>query len=136
MNAPIWRKKPATSISCQVSAIFPFKPVQIDLAILDSLSRERSAYGMAELVRQRRYPNRSEAIHLAVRDLLKEELWTRSVLRGICSTKFYCRLNGRLFPGSDIYIANSRQSSEAGKSLIAFVRYPILRYHLHQITCN
>jgi antitoxin ParD1/3/4 len=37
--------------------------------------------GLAELVRQRRYPNRSEAIRLAVRDLLKEELWTRSVLR-------------------------------------------------------
>jgi len=37
--------------------------------------------GLAELVRQRRYPNRSEAIRLAVRDLLKEELWARLNIR-------------------------------------------------------
>ena len=35
--------------------------------------------GLAELVRQQRYPNRSEAIRLAIRDLLKEELWGRAV---------------------------------------------------------
>ena len=28
-----------------------------------------------ELVRQQRYPNRSETIRVAIRDLLKEELW-------------------------------------------------------------
>ncbi len=28
-----------------------------------------------ELVRQKRYPNRSEIIRLAIRDLLKDELW-------------------------------------------------------------
>ncbi|MFQ6123002.1 MAG: ribbon-helix-helix domain-containing protein [Candidatus Heimdallarchaeota archaeon] len=35
--------------------------------------------GLDELVRQRRYPNRSEAIRIAIRDLLKEELWLRAV---------------------------------------------------------
>ncbi|MFX0201113.1 MAG: ribbon-helix-helix domain-containing protein [Candidatus Hodarchaeota archaeon] len=34
--------------------------------------------GLAELVRSKRYPNRSEAIRNAIRDLLKEELWPRS----------------------------------------------------------
>jgi len=38
---------------------------------------EEFLLGLAELVRQQRYPNRSEAIRLAVRDLLKEELWER-----------------------------------------------------------
>jgi len=33
--------------------------------------------GLDELVRQRRYPNRSEAIRNAIRDLLKEELWVQ-----------------------------------------------------------
>ncbi|MEC8704595.1 MAG: ribbon-helix-helix domain-containing protein, partial [Asgard group archaeon] len=28
-----------------------------------------------ELVRQQRYPNRSETIRVAIRDLLREELW-------------------------------------------------------------
>lgn len=32
--------------------------------------------GLDELVRQKRYPNRSEAIRVAVRDLLKDELWS------------------------------------------------------------
>ncbi|MFQ5818715.1 MAG: ribbon-helix-helix domain-containing protein [Candidatus Heimdallarchaeota archaeon] len=35
--------------------------------------------GLDELVRQRRYPNRSEAIRIAIRDLLKDELWLRAV---------------------------------------------------------
>ena len=32
-------------------------------------------HGLDELVRLQRYPNRSEAIRLAIRDLLKDELW-------------------------------------------------------------
>ncbi len=36
--------------------------------------------GLDELVRQKRYPNRSEAIRVAVRDLLKEELWSVRLL--------------------------------------------------------
>ena len=32
--------------------------------------------GLDELVRLSRYPNRSEAIRYACRDLLKEELWS------------------------------------------------------------
>ena len=39
---------------------------------------EEFLLGLAELVRKRRYPNRSEAIRLAVRDMLKDELWDRS----------------------------------------------------------
>ena len=35
--------------------------------------------GLDELVRTGRYPNRSEAIRFAIRDMLKDELWT---LRG------------------------------------------------------
>ncbi|MBD3192137.1 MAG: ribbon-helix-helix protein, CopG family [Candidatus Heimdallarchaeota archaeon] len=31
--------------------------------------------GLEELVRQKRYPNKSEIIRIAIRDLLKEELW-------------------------------------------------------------
>lgn len=33
--------------------------------------------GLDELVWQRRYPNRSEAIRNAIRDLLKGELWVQ-----------------------------------------------------------
>lgn len=33
--------------------------------------------GLDFLVRSQRYPNRSEAIRSAIRDLLKEELWKR-----------------------------------------------------------
>ncbi len=36
---------------------------------------EQILEGLDELVRQQKYPNRSEAIRLAIRDLLKEELW-------------------------------------------------------------
>ncbi len=32
-------------------------------------------YGLDELVRQQKYPTRSEAIRVAIRDLLKDELW-------------------------------------------------------------
>ena len=40
---------------------------------------EESLSGLDELVRLQKYPNRSEAIRLAIRDLLKDELWnTRS----------------------------------------------------------
>jgi antitoxin ParD1/3/4 len=35
--------------------------------------------GLDELVRSGRYPNRSEAIRFAIRDMLKDELWN---LRG------------------------------------------------------
>ncbi len=35
--------------------------------------------GLDELVRTGRYPNRSEAIRFAIRDMLKDELWS---LRG------------------------------------------------------
>ncbi|RLF13823.1 MAG: CopG family transcriptional regulator [Thermoprotei archaeon] len=34
--------------------------------------------GLDELVSKRLYPNRSEAIRVAVRDLLKTELWERA----------------------------------------------------------
>ncbi|MHA2074269.1 MAG: ribbon-helix-helix domain-containing protein [Candidatus Hodarchaeales archaeon] len=34
--------------------------------------------GLDELVRSGRYPNRSEAIRFAIRDMLKEELWSYS----------------------------------------------------------
>ena len=33
-------------------------------------------YGLDELVRGQKYPTRSEAIRVAIRDLLKEELWS------------------------------------------------------------
>ena len=33
-------------------------------------------YGLDELVRSGRYPNRSEAIRFAIRDMLKDELWS------------------------------------------------------------
>ncbi|MFX0085962.1 MAG: ribbon-helix-helix domain-containing protein [Candidatus Hodarchaeota archaeon] len=32
--------------------------------------------GLDELVRSGRYPNRSEAIRFAIRDMLKNELWS------------------------------------------------------------
>jgi Arc/MetJ-type ribon-helix-helix transcriptional regulator len=34
--------------------------------------------GLEELVRQKRYPNKSEIIRVAIRDLLRDELWARS----------------------------------------------------------
>ena len=33
--------------------------------------------GLNELVRNKRYPNRSEAVRIAIRDLLKQEVWDR-----------------------------------------------------------
>lgn len=33
--------------------------------------------GLEELVRQKRYPNKSEIIRVAIRDLLRDELWSR-----------------------------------------------------------
>ena len=54
--------------------VIPLKLITVHLP-------EEFLTGLAELVRQQRYPNRSEEIRLAVRDLLKEELWTKSVLR-------------------------------------------------------
>ncbi len=32
--------------------------------------------GLEELVRDKRYPNKSEIIRVAIRDLLRDELWT------------------------------------------------------------
>ena len=34
-------------------------------------------HDLDELVRQKRYPNRSEAIRVAIRDLLKDEMWSK-----------------------------------------------------------
>ena len=42
---------------------------------------ESSLEGLDELVRLQKYPNRSEAIRLAIRDLLKEELWNSNLAR-------------------------------------------------------
>lgn len=36
-------------------------------------------YGLDELVRQQKYPTRSEAIRVAIRDLLKDELWAQQI---------------------------------------------------------
>ena len=38
--------------------------------------------GLDKLVKRRMYPNRSEAIRIAVRDLLKRELWEQVKLWG------------------------------------------------------
>ncbi len=37
---------------------------------------EQFIAGLDELVRNERYPNRSEAIRYSVRDMLKDELWS------------------------------------------------------------
>jgi len=34
-------------------------------------------HDLEELVRQKRYPNRSQAIRVAIRDLLKDEMWSK-----------------------------------------------------------
>ncbi|RLI86575.1 MAG: CopG family transcriptional regulator [Archaeoglobales archaeon] len=39
--------------------------------------------GLRELVKRGRYPNQSEAIRAAVRDLLREELWRREKVEPI-----------------------------------------------------
>lgn len=36
-------------------------------------------HGLDDLVRHQKYPNRSEAIRVAIRDLLKDELWSQHV---------------------------------------------------------
>ncbi len=33
--------------------------------------------GLEELVKQKRYPNKSEIIRVAIRDLLRDELWAK-----------------------------------------------------------
>jgi len=35
--------------------------------------------GLDELVKNKMYPNRSEAIRVAIRDLLKRELWRNNI---------------------------------------------------------
>lgn len=34
--------------------------------------------GLEELVKSKKYPNKSEIIRVAIRDLLRDELWSRS----------------------------------------------------------
>ena len=49
---------------------------------------EEYLHDLDELVRMQRYPNRSETIRVAVRDLLREELWrSRSSRSTIVTTK-------------------------------------------------
>ncbi|RMG28157.1 MAG: ribbon-helix-helix protein, CopG family [Methanobacteriota archaeon] len=38
-------------------------------------------YGLDELVRLQKYPTRSEAIRVAIRDLLKDELWNSNLVK-------------------------------------------------------
>ncbi|MEM1657644.1 MAG: ribbon-helix-helix domain-containing protein [Candidatus Jordarchaeales archaeon] len=38
--------------------------------------------GLEKLVEMKQYPNKSEAIRVAIRDLLKRELWERQVAYG------------------------------------------------------
>ncbi|MBS7287675.1 MAG: type II toxin-antitoxin system ParD family antitoxin [Candidatus Freyarchaeota archaeon] len=38
--------------------------------------------GLEKLVEMRQYPNKSEAIRVAIRDLLKRELWERQAIYG------------------------------------------------------
>jgi Arc/MetJ-type ribon-helix-helix transcriptional regulator len=47
------------------------------LKLVTVLLPEACIEGLDELVRQKIYPSRSEAIRAAVRDLLKRELWTK-----------------------------------------------------------
>ncbi|RLF12310.1 MAG: CopG family transcriptional regulator [Thermoprotei archaeon] len=51
------------------------KGVKNELRILTVHLPDAYIQGLDELVNQRFYPNRSEAIRVAVRDLLKKELW-------------------------------------------------------------
>lgn len=48
-----------------------------ELRILTVHLPEAYIQGLDELVNRRLYPNRSEAIRVAVRDLLRAELWER-----------------------------------------------------------
>ena len=34
--------------------------------------------GLEELVREKKYPNKSEIIRVAIRDLLRDELWSKN----------------------------------------------------------
>lgn len=38
--------------------------------------------GLEKLVEMKHYPNKSEAIRVAIRDLLKRELWERQAIYG------------------------------------------------------
>ena len=51
--------------------------VKNELRILTVHLPDAYIKGLDELVNRRLYPNRSEAIRVAVRDLLKTELWSR-----------------------------------------------------------
>ncbi len=51
--------------------------VKNELRILTVHLPDAYIKGLDELVNRRLYPNRSEAIRVAVRDLLKTELWGR-----------------------------------------------------------
>jgi Arc/MetJ-type ribon-helix-helix transcriptional regulator len=44
---------------------------------------ERIIEDIQRLVNRGLYPNRSEAIRIAIRDLLKRELWERSMKSGV-----------------------------------------------------
>ncbi|MDH5794769.1 MAG: ribbon-helix-helix protein, CopG family [Candidatus Bathyarchaeota archaeon] len=47
------------------------------MKLVTLLLPEAHLEGLDELVRQNMYPSRSEAIRVAVRDLLRREIWTR-----------------------------------------------------------
>ena len=81
-----------------------------------------------ELVRQQRYPNRSETIRVAIRDLLREELW-RSNQPQLQSYNILHNYNlslylSGLFTFSNIGIAFSNDHSE-----IITLKFVYLVYH-------
>jgi len=59
-----------------------------ELRVLTVHLPEAYIQGLDELVNKRLYPNRSEAIRVAVRDLLRAELWERPT-QGFKAVKMY-----------------------------------------------
>jgi len=53
--------------------------ILIDMRLITVNLPEAYVNGIERLILEKLYPNRSEAIRIAVRDLLKKELWEQSV---------------------------------------------------------
>jgi Arc/MetJ-type ribon-helix-helix transcriptional regulator len=51
----------------------------IDMKLITVNLPEAYVNGIERLILEKLYPNRSEAIRIAVRDLLKRELWEQNV---------------------------------------------------------
>jgi len=67
-----------SALKAQLALLILAEVMKVGMRLVSVTLPEKYLEGLEELVRQGRYPNRSAAIRMAVRDLLLRELWNNS----------------------------------------------------------